>query len=189
MHDLEWAQDYMEDDARRTALFKLAEQIFGLRMENWYRHAPDNRRYIPFSYFDGGRTIANVSANLLDLVIDGEWKPVIQLGTVMTHPDYRGRGLAGSLMTRVLEHYEGMYDVMYLFANRSVLRFYPKYGFEPVSEQLFILDWSPSKLQLAGEGIGKLDPRNKDDLQFIARMAAARRPVSRRLEPPMPKAS
>ncbi|WP_282937379.1 GNAT family N-acetyltransferase [Paenibacillus sp. RC67] len=180
MKELQWVKDYLDDEPRRNHLFALAGQIFGLRFETWYQLGASNKSYIPFSYFDEDKAVANVSVNLLDMIIDGKVKKAIQIGTVMTHPKYRNRGLATSLMNQVLEQYEGKYDVMYLFANRSVLNFYPKFGFEPVNEQLFSLEWSFGQQSLKGEGIRSLEGNNKEDIQFIARFAADRKPVSQR---------
>lgn len=45
----------------------------------------------------------------------------------MTHPDYRGQGLAKKLLEHVIAKYEDQYDFLYLFANDTVLDFYPKF--------------------------------------------------------------
>lgn len=61
---------------------------------------------------------------------NGEKKNYIQIGTVMTAPEYRKQGLAAKLMKHVLETHEGKCDGIYLFANLSALDFYRKLGFE-----------------------------------------------------------
>ncbi|PPA69938.1 GNAT family N-acetyltransferase [Jeotgalibacillus proteolyticus] len=96
----------------------------------------------------------------------------------MTHPDYRNRGLSAKLMNKVLQEYENRYDLMYLFANQSVLDFYPKFGFERVEEVQFSMDYSWTK-PTAG-GIRKLDGRDPYHLNFIYRLATERVPVSNR---------
>ncbi|MFS0871054.1 GNAT family N-acetyltransferase [Paenibacillus xylanilyticus] len=60
-------------------------------------------RYIPFSFVDGDQVIANASVNIHELIIHGEKKKAIQIGTVMTHPDYRGKGFSTRLMNKILE--------------------------------------------------------------------------------------
>ena len=67
---------------------------------------------------------------------NGPIKNYIQLGTVMTAPPCRKQGLSRFLMEEIKKDWEGRCDGMYLFANDTVLDFYPKFGFsrqEPVS--------------------------------------------------------
>ncbi len=182
---LEWGEemtgstfykDYKNNEELRKSFNELATLVFGLNFEDWYKKGYWNNRYIPFSYADGGKVIANVSVNLLDFVINGENKRAIQIGTVMTHPDYRNRGLSASLMNKVLEEFESSYDFMYLFANQNVLDFYPKFGFQSVNEYQFSMIYSP--IQSDTIGIRKLDGNNSDDLNFVYKIASERVPVS-----------
>lgn len=62
---------------------------------------------------------------------------MIQLGTVMTHPEHRGLGLSRLLLEAILAEYQGKAELIYLFANRSVLEFYPKFGFEAQPEYVY----------------------------------------------------
>ncbi|WLD92309.1 GNAT family N-acetyltransferase [Alkalihalobacillus sp. AL-G] len=178
MTGLTFYKDYKNNEKLRKSFNELATLIFGINFEDWYQKGYWNNRYIPFSYTDGDKVIANVSVNLLEFVINGEKKRAIQIGTVMTHPDYRDRGLSASLMNKVLEEYENKYDFMYLFANQSVLEFYPKFGFKPVKEYQFSMEYSTS--QNGVTGIRKLDGSNIDDLKFIYELALERVPVSKR---------
>ncbi|GIO00553.1 hypothetical protein J5TS2_12210 [Brevibacillus halotolerans] len=57
----------------------------------------------------------------------------------MTHPDYRNKGLSGKLMHYIIDKYEKECDFIYLFANETVLDFYPKFGFEKLQESSFYL--------------------------------------------------
>lgn len=52
----------------------------------------------------------------------------------MTDPDYRSQGLARFLMREVLREWGSRCDGMFLFANESVLDFYPKFGFQMQTE-------------------------------------------------------
>ncbi|MGM7723633.1 GNAT family N-acetyltransferase [Metabacillus sp. Hm71] len=134
--------------------------------------------YIPFSYSYDNKIVANVSVNLLDFIIEGKQHRAIQIGTVMTHPEFRHRGLSKQLMNIVLEEYKHLYDFMYLFANERVLDFYPKFGFEIVQEYQYSTNIS-SNLTAKNE-FRKLDITNKADLQFIYTFAKERLPVSNR---------
>ena len=59
----------------------------------------------------------------------GERKRYIQLGTVMTDESYQNLGLNKILIQRILNEWENKCDMIYLFANDSVLDYYPKFGF------------------------------------------------------------
>ncbi|MFD2681734.1 GNAT family N-acetyltransferase [Bacillus seohaeanensis] len=176
MNGLTLLKDYKSNEKLRKSFNELATSVFGINFEEWYQKGYWNNRYIPFSYVDGTKVVANVSVNILDFVIDSERKKAIQIGTVMTHPDYRNRGLSRSLMNKVLEAYENNYDFMYLFANQNVLEFYPKFGFTSVKEYQFSMEYSPSQSDLTG--IHKLDGNKMEDLQFIYKFASERIPVS-----------
>jgi len=169
-------KDYKHNDELRRSFNELATTVFGINFEKWYQKGYWNDRYIPYSYVDKGKVIANVSVNLLDFIVDGERKRAIQIGTVMTHPDYRNRGLSAKLMNHVLAEYENQYDIMYLFANQTVLDFYPKFGFQRASEAQFSIEYTPSNPNVTG--LKKLDGSNKNNLDFIYKMASERVPVS-----------
>ncbi len=178
MQELIFMKDYQNNEALRKSFFELATNTFGLSFENWYQKGYWSERYIPFSFVESDQVIANVSVNLLDLIINGEKKKAIQIGTVMTHPEYRRRGLSASLMNKVLEEYENKYAFMYLFANDKVLDFYPKFGFKAVEEHLYSMDFTPS--QFEHTGIRKLNVSQADDLRLIHKFASERLPVSQR---------
>jgi predicted N-acetyltransferase YhbS len=178
MTELTFHKAYKDNHQLRNSFNELATLVFGLNFEDWYQHGYWNDRYIPFSYVDKDKVVANVSVNLLDFIIEGNKKRAIQIGTVMTHPEYRNKGLSASLMNKVLEEYENEYDYMYLFANQNVLEFYPKFGFKQVKEYQFSMDYSSTQTDLSH--IRKLDGRSKDDLGFIYHFALERVPVSKR---------
>ena len=93
-------KDYKNDEYLRKSLMSLLQWYLEILFEDWYQKGFWNNRYIPFSYIDGDKVVANVSVNVLNLVINGEKKDAIQIGTVMTHPDYRKRGLSASLLKK-----------------------------------------------------------------------------------------
>lgn len=115
---------------KRESFFELAKLVFGIDFAPWYAEGYWTEQYKPYTLFDGDRAVANVSVNQMRLNYQGKERNYIQLGTVMTHPDYRGQGLSGFLLTKVLEEYREACDSIYLFANHKVLDYYPKFGFE-----------------------------------------------------------
>lgn len=121
--------NYRENENLRRSFNELAEKVFGLNFENWYKNGFWKDNYIPYSVIEDGKVVSNVSVNACSMKYDGRIVKLIQLGTIMTDPDYRGRGYSGVLMERVILDYKDKVDGIYLFANDSVLDFYPKFGF------------------------------------------------------------
>lgn len=120
---------YRADDALRRSFDALAQRTFGLTFEDWYQNGFWGDDYVPYSVVVDGAVAANVSVNRTDFVLDGEKKRFIQIGTVMTDERYRGRGMIRRLMVEVERDCAGKADGVYLFANDTVLDFYPKFGF------------------------------------------------------------
>ncbi|WP_339835478.1 GNAT family N-acetyltransferase [Paenibacillus sp. FSL R7-0272] len=180
MQNLKFTKNYKNNDTLRKSFFELAASTFDIHFENWYQQGCWGEGYIPFSFVAGDQIVANASVNILELVIHGEKKKAIQIGTVMTHPDYRGKGLSASLMNKILEEYENKYDLMYLFANESVLDFYPKFGFKAVEEHLFSMDFHCTATPLESANLRKLDVTDAEDLHLIQQFASQRLPVSKR---------
>lgn len=71
-------KDYKHNENLRKSFNELATMIFGIHFEDWYEQGFWSQRYIPFSYIDKGRVVANVSVNVLDFEMDGEKKSAIQ---------------------------------------------------------------------------------------------------------------
>ncbi|EFQ2719464.1 GNAT family N-acetyltransferase, partial [Listeria monocytogenes] len=95
-------------------------------------------------------------------------------------PNYRGQGLAKNLLNHVIAKYEDQYDFLYLFANDTVLDFYPKFGFERIEESSFTVD--ACNLKKKASKLKKLNPDNKTDFQLISRIVSKRAPLSNILD-------
>ncbi len=124
---------YRDDGALRASFNALSGRIFGLDFEPWYRHGFWSYQYEPWSVVEDGTVVANISVNHIEGTLDGQARHYIQLGTVMTAPEARGRGHSRRLMEQVLSRYAAL-DGIFLYANDSVLDFYPKFGFTPAGE-------------------------------------------------------
>lgn len=136
---LTFVKNYKEDETLRRSLSALAKSTFGISFEAWYQKGCWDDHYIPFSFHDEGKVVANVSVNIMSLVIDGVNIPAIQIGTVMTHPDYRRRGLAYELFQKIFETYDGAYTLYYLAADREAMPLYEKCGFSEIAETHYII--------------------------------------------------
>jgi hypothetical protein len=134
MNNFTFIKDYRDISMYRHSLNDLAQRIFGFDFENWYLQGYWCDAYNPYSFADNGKIIANVSVNKMTLVINGIRMHAIQLGTVMTDEAYRNRSLSRELMNIIFSEYEDKADFIYLFANDTVLDFYPKFGFKKTLE-------------------------------------------------------
>ncbi len=170
LEKLTFVTGYEKNPILRRSFNELAKETFGIQFEDWFDLGYWSDKYIPYSFADGEKVVANASANLIRFSGEGkDWKAV-QVGTVMTHRDYRHQGLARQLMERILEDYKEA-DFIYLFANSTVLDFYPKFGFSPVEETQYSIKANAGSNQ---SEVRKLDGRNPEDLSFIYEMAGRR---------------
>lgn len=128
---------YRNDQMLRDSFNQLAEQTFdGLNFEGWYQNGFWGDNYDPHSIVVDGRVISNVSVNRTDLELGGRRYRILQLGTVMTAPEYRGRGYGRAIM-EALEPMLAAADGVYLFGNDTVVDYYPRFGFRPGQEWSF----------------------------------------------------
>ena len=159
--------NYRDNEALRNSFNELAGKIFGgLNFENWYRNGFWKDNYIPYSVVIDGKVVSNISVNTCDMNYDGRIVKLIQLGTVMTDPGYRGRGYARLLMEKILEKYEGKVDGIYLYGNDSVVDFYPKFGFRKSKEYRY-----SKAVEIDNDRTAKLVPMaEKSDFDKMARI-------------------
>ena len=154
--------DVREDPDLRAGFFALARETFDLDFEPWYRGGWWGERYIPYLLTVDGSAAANVSVNVLDTRFQGRPRRYIQLGTVMTAPAFRGRGYSRRLLETVLDQWRDRFDGAYLYANDSVLDFYPKFGFRPGVETVHSRPFS------GGRGTARpLDVDRREDLDLL----------------------
>ncbi len=159
--------NYKDHSVLRESFNNLTEKTYGFNFKQWYENGYWGDKYIPYSLLDGDEIVANVSVNVMDFLILGEKKRFIQIGTVMTDEEYRGKGLSRTLMEIVIKEWEDKCDLIYLFANDSVLDFYPKFGFDLCNEyQYSINKIKEGKL----EKIRKMNMDNHKDREFVYNM-------------------
>jgi len=142
--------DYFENDALRASFRRLALDTFGLDFEPWYQSGAFHGRYHPFSVEEDGEILANISANEFCLCVEGKIAKAMQLGTVMTRKEHRGRGLARRLMEYALPLLRERSDFIFLFANDTVLGFYPRFGFRRIPEVRYQVPVSPCSARRPG---------------------------------------
>lgn len=137
MSDFTLIDSYRDNAALRESFYAMIATVFTrVNFAVWHDQGwwPDH--YRPFSLLHYDQMVANVSVCEMTVLIDARPTPAIQIGAVATHPDYRGRGLSRRLMDHVMARYRDI-PFAFLFANDSVLDFYPKFGFRPQKEMIF----------------------------------------------------
>ena len=173
------SDDFKFRDEYRAGFNALSKLVFDIDFEAWYQKGAWDDRYICHSIVTENQIVANVSVSKMNAVMNGESKRTLQIGTVMTHPEHRGKGLSKQLMAYVLETYEHECDLFFLFANGSVLDFYPKFGFTVLPEHRFTLSLSESGLPIgAPPMLEKLEVSKQEHWDFIQRKLRTRKPVS-----------
>jgi len=125
---------YQDFEPGRRSFNALARKTFGLDFEPWYRSGYWTRQYIPYSLSRDGDVVSSVSVNFMPMTLEGTGLTMVQIGTVMTDPAFRGQGLSRFLMETVLDEWSSKVDEVYLYANDEVLDFYPRFGFRRSGE-------------------------------------------------------
>ncbi|SHG19494.1 GNAT family N-acetyltransferase [Flagellimonas flava] len=148
-------QNFKNDPELRRSFNELTETTFDFNFEDWYQKGFWDDNYIPYALLHKNKIVSNVSVTKIDFVIENQRKSGIQIGTVMTDPDYRRLGLSRFLLQWVISQWKDNSDFVYLFANDSVLDFYPKFNFGIVEEHQHSIQVNPS---------GKMPPLKRLDL-------------------------
>lgn len=159
-HEYTYVKDYRDNESLREGLNKLTEKTYGFNFRKWYEAGYWGNGYIPYSLLDDDKLVANVSVSIMKINILGEEKNYIQIGTVMTDEEYRNQGLSRFLIEKVLSEWENKCDCIYLFANDTVLDFYPKFGFERVYEYQYLIKKNKEK---SNEKVRKINIDDNND--------------------------
>lgn len=159
----EWfSKEIKNHNARRASFNELTEKTFGFNFVDWYEAGHWGDLYVPHALLEDDKVISNVSVNWMRFHIQKEGdevcserddkilKTYLQLGTVMTDPEYRGAGRNREIMERILTEYGNKVDGIYLFGNDDVLGYYPKFGFRPVKEYEYYMKFQESGEALSG---------------------------------------
>lgn len=166
-------------DHERAAYESLCGEVFpGLSFEKWYRAGYwDKNLFNPHVLMDGDKVVSAVSVNKMFIRAgNNEQQLYIQLGGVMTAPSYRNQGLAMALLDRILTDWVDRCEGIFLFANDSVLDFYPKFGFKAVDEHQYRMKIEADE---NAEKAINLNMDNKEDVDCLLRLYKKGNPFSR----------
>lgn len=129
----------------------------------------------PFVHYEGSRAVAHVGVIELPLVIGGRQRMVASIHAVCTDHDRRRRGHARTLLEAALAHCRVRYGTVVL--TTLIPEFYARHGFRTVAEHAF----TRAVLAPAPSAGGRRLSERADDARLLARLLAARTPVSERL--------
>ncbi len=133
------SESVRDSDTLRNSFNSLTRRTFGFDFTAWHAAGHWGDQYTPHVLLDGSTVISNVSVSRMQFDMGGVRRQYLQLGTVMTAPEYRGQGCGRSIMESVLKKYAGKTDGIYLFANDDILDYYPKFGFRPSKEYEYFI--------------------------------------------------
>lgn len=161
-----------DSPALRDSFFELAQRVHNIDIGAWHRDGWWDDSYIPYTCFDAGKAVSNVSVFDLSFLLHGEKKHYIQLSTVMTDPDYRKQGLAGDLLLRAVADWKNRCDGIFLFSSDMALKFYAQAGFTPKLESV----WSYSSG--GASALTRLNLKDAADMETFRRCFAKGNPFS-----------
>ena len=159
----------------KQRFFQLANETFGLNFEKWDALGYWDESYCPYAFEDNGEIVANVSTSSGTIILNGTHYQAVQIGTVMTSSEYQGKGLSRKLMEEVLLDVSSV-DIVYLFANSTVLNFYPKFGFETREQATFSI--AVTDLTLQPTEVKKLNIEDVNERALLYEMVSQRAPIS-----------
>lgn len=165
--------DYKENEILRKSFNELTNSIWEFDFEAWYQSGYWEDNCHLYSLMDGDKMVSHITVSVFDCVILGEKRTLVQLGTVMTDEAYRGRGLNRFLMDKILDEWSDKCDFIFLFANESVLDFYPKFGFSAVNE----FEAVKMNIEAGKTPFRKLDIDNDADLNLLDRIGRSAVPL------------
>ena len=105
----------------------LIREVFGFSFHTWLEHQLWDERYESYSIINDGVMLANLCVFKTEMMVLEKRFLAIQFGTVCTRKNEQGNGLSRILMEHVLSLYAD--TPAFLFANDSVIDFYPRFGF------------------------------------------------------------
>lgn len=155
---------YQDDQKAREEFNDLTYKTWEFTFEDYYNSGYWNDRCIIYSLFKDEKIVSHLTISILETILNGKSQDVIQVGTVMTAEDYRGKGLSRFLMEFVLELFKDKVAGWFLFANETVLDFYPKFGFKPMAEFEHSIKVNNNHIAIPQR---KLDLTQKGDLQLF----------------------
>jgi len=120
------------DPEYEALLNDLTQETFNFSFAPWHDLKLWNDSYESYSIIEDGRMLAGICIYKMDMLINGKFCRLHQLGTVATRAECRNQGLSRLLMEHIFNKYPQTPAM--LFGNSTVLNFYPRFGFKRIYE-------------------------------------------------------
>ncbi len=157
-------KNYQDDEELRLKFNSMTHKFWGFDFEHFYRSTFWDRSCMLYSLFLEGEIVAHTTVSLFKTKWDSKQLLLAQIGTVMTAEQHQKKGLSRFLMECIQTELKDKTDGMFLFANDTVTKFYPKFGFTPVEEHQAILRGTFTH---SGTAVVKLDLDTIADLKLL----------------------
>ena len=126
------------DKEYQKNLNNLLKPIF-LDFKFWYDLDLWDNNYESYSIMLNDEIVSNICLYKTNILFNGIQFEALSIGAVATKKEYRGNGYARCIMEHIINKYPD--TPMYLYANETVLDFYPKFGFKRIFEKLPIVKY------------------------------------------------
>jgi len=177
METVDVISGFREDDLLRGKFYDYTRTIFpGADFVEWHRRGFWREEYQPCALMEDGRIVSNVSITRMNIWVDGMLRRGIQFGTVGTLPEYRGRGLSRKLMEHVMAHQCRDAEILFLYANETVVDFYTRFGFRCLPEHRYVRE---ANLPNPSGASRRLDISNDADFRLITDLIGRRTTLTR----------
>lgn len=128
----------------RNAFNALAMQTFQLSFEGWYENGCWSQRYQPYTLMGRQYCCRKCIRQSDENPLERTDKKLYPAGHSHDPSGYRNQGLSRYLIEEIFRDWEERCDGFYLFANETVLDFYPRFGFRRETEYQCSLPLAPS---------------------------------------------
>lgn len=106
-------------------------ETFGLSLASWRARGYWTADYTCHALVEDGKVLASAGVYRMEMLARGKRQVWLQLGAVATRRARRGEGLSRRVLDDIFDYYSRDYPgaPFFLFANESVVDFYPRFGF------------------------------------------------------------
>lgn len=166
------------DRAWHDAFFVHVSEVFpGIDFRRWDALGGWDADYDVLALVEGSSMVASIGRARMALIVGDQATVGCQLGAVATRASHRGHGLARRLMQEVLADADREARPVFLFANPSVLDFYPRFGFQRAVQSRFGADAAI----VPATGLARaFDPDDAGERRRLAELCKRAVPTGRR---------
>ena len=147
-----------------------------ISFKEWQNKGFWTNKYIPFSIVKNDEIVSNVSVAIMDVFLNGKKLVAAQIGAVGTLPEYRNKGLSRDLMNYVIEKFKDDVQLFFLFANETVMEYYPKFGFKNFHENIFTSETNINGSHCSAK---KLNLNDKKDYILLIELLKRRKVITK----------